>query len=687
MTSNVPNTAPLILVADDDPFARLLLRQILRKDGYEVIEAKNGVECLAVYTQRRPAMILLDAIMPEMDGFSCCQALQELPYGNTTPVLMVTGLDDQASVDQAFAVGAIDYITKPIHPPVLRRRLRRILEASWAENALRESEQKYRSLVDNLNEIIFQTDPTGRLTFLNPAWREITGFVITESLGKHFGEYIHPEDRNRAFAQFQTLLAQHQEDCCFSIRHLTQDQGIAQFDVFLRLLVDEHNLPVGITGTLTDVTEQRRRSQYLAIEYHSTRVLSEAVSLETALPKLLDLIGRSLDWARGEYWSPYGETAKLYCQVVWQASKYGDTALRQQRQQFETLTQTLSSQNCIGFPQQVWQDRQPLWITNLETEKFARSEIALVIGLRAAFGIPIVADEEILGVMIFFRNEIQQPDGSLLQTLVSVGNQLGQFIKRKQAEAELQRQNLLLQSELNRAADYVLSLLPNPLMTNHLTIDQQFVPSLALGGDAFDYYWLDADHLAIYLLDVAGHGVKSALLSVSVLNLLRSQSLAETNFYCPHAVLVSLNRVFQMNKNGEDYFTIWYGVYHRQTRELVYGSAGHPPAVLLVGDQPQLEVKYLGDCNLPIGMFPNADFETGAYIIQPQSSLYVFSDGVYEIQPKPKEIWGMDAFIDYLLTTPQAHYSVNQIWQDIQQLNHYQPLEDDFSLLKIRFHH
>lgn len=685
MTSNSQQTSPLILVADDDPFTRLLLRQILRKDGYEVAEAKNGVECLAVYSQQRPAMILLDALMPEMDGFTCCQELQELPYGDVTPVLMVTGLDDQASVDQAFEAGAIDYITKPIHPPVLRRRLRRILEASWAENALRDSEQKYRSLVDNLKEVIFQTDLQGTLTFLNPAWTEITGFAITESLGNNFLDYVVSEDRDRALTHFHHLFTRPQEDCCYQIRHCTQDRGIAQFDVFLRLLIDEKEVPVGVTGTLTDMTEQRRRELYLSIEYHSTRVLSEAVSVETALPQLLETIGTRLNWVRAEYWCLDEKTPQLSCQNIWYSPDSFDPNLSQDCQNFETLTQNLSLQSPNHFPQRVWQDRTPRWLNNLGKEEFVRSECALSIGLSAVFGIPVLAGEERLGVMLFFNNEVQQTDSGLIQTLVAVGNQLGQFIKRKQAETELQRQNRLLQSELNQAAEYVLSLLPTPLIDDHLAIDQQFVPSLALGGDAFDYYWLDADYLAIYLLDVAGHGVKPALLSVSVLNMLRSQSLTHTDFCKPQSVLEGLNNIFQMNDKGEDYFTIWYGVYHRPTRQLAYASAGHPPAVLLTNDTPHPKAKPLGNYNLPIGMFPNMDYRHGTYTVQPQSTLYLFSDGVYEIQMNPTEVWGMDKFAKYLVNTAKHSYSVAQIWQDIQNLNQQQPLEDDFSLLKIQF--
>jgi sigma-B regulation protein RsbU (phosphoserine phosphatase) len=229
----------------------------------------------------------------------------------------------------------------------------------------------------------------------------------------------------------------------------------------------------------------------------------------------------------------------------------------------------------------------------------------------------------------------------------------------------------------------VRSLLPHPL-TGTITTAAQFIPSLQLGGDAFDYYWLDADHLVIYLLDVAGHGIKSALRSVSVVNILRSQSLSNTNFYQPSAVLRGLNHVFQMNDNGEDYFTIWYGVYNRVNQQLVYACAGHPPAVLLSEASTTALTKQLGAPGLPIGILPEADFDDHSWEIQPGSTLYIFSDGVYEIHQPDGKLWGLNAFID-LLTDYQESKSNNldRVLHHIQILNGNKTLEDDFSLLQI----
>jgi sigma-B regulation protein RsbU (phosphoserine phosphatase) len=240
-----------------------------------------------------------------------------------------------------------------------------------------------------------------------------------------------------------------------------------------------------------------------------------------------------------------------------------------------------------------------------------------------------------------------------------------------------------LQQELNQAADYVRSLLPRPITESVVTIEQQFVPSLQLGGDAFDYYWLDSEHLVMYLLDVAGHGVKSALLSVSVLNILRSQSLANTNFYQPSAVLTALNTIFQMGDTGDDYFTIWYGVYNRTNRTLVYACAGHPPALLLA--DASTPIQRLEAMSIPIGMLPDADFDDNLCEIKPDSTLYLFSDGVYEIHQDNGKILGLNAFTELLeITRFSTNNTLTQVFNYIQALSYNSALADDFSLLKIR---
>ena len=160
--------------------------------------------------------------------------------------------------------------------------------------------------------------------------------------------------------------------------------------------------------------------------------------------------------------------------------------------------------------------------------------------------------------------------------------------EQKKAEALLNKTLLdrnevlkQLSHELSDATGYIKTVLPQPITSGTLLADWRFIPSQSLGGDTFGYHWLDDEHFAIYLVDASGHGWAAALLSVSVINVLRSQSLPDTNFNKPHQVLFSLNNAFPSEKNNDLFFTIWYGVYNTHSHQLVYTSGGHPPALLL----------------------------------------------------------------------------------------------------------
>ena len=259
------------------------------------------------------------------------------------------------------------------------------------------------------------------------------------------------------------------------------------------------------------------------------------------------------------------------------------------------------------------------------------------------------------------------------------------------ATEEIQKQKCLIEQELAQASEYVRSLLPNPI-TGKISIHSSFLPSKQLGGDSFDYFWLDDDHLALYLLDVSGHGVGSALLSVSVLNLMRSRSLRPnptapdgTNFHSPSAVLTDLNQTFQMSIHNEMYFTIWYGVYNKQNHQLTYASGGHPPAILLSNEEIP-KIKLLKTAGLPIGMMPDINYPQHICEVDTSSRLYLFSDGVYEITQPDQSIWGLNSLIDTLIHTPSNQPRLEHILNCVKDAANGQPFDDDLSLLEIEFH-
>jgi phosphoserine phosphatase RsbU/P len=257
-------------------------------------------------------------------------------------------------------------------------------------------------------------------------------------------------------------------------------------------------------------------------------------------------------------------------------------------------------------------------------------------------------------------------------------------LRLHQVSQDLQTQKNLLEAELAEAATYVQALLPAPL-DSEVKIQARFLPSRQLGGDCFDYFWLDPDYLVVYLLDVSGHGLAAALPSILVLNLIRSRSLPSINFYQPHDVLKGLNDAFQMSSQNEKYFTIWYGVYNRVKRQLTYASAGHPPAILIGSNVAEgRQYAELRTPSLPIGMIPDATFVSDRCSIPPNSQLYVFSDGIYELHPRQQTEWDLKDFV-HLLTQASPAFGLDQILQQVQQVNGSDTFHDDVSLLNVVF--
>ncbi len=192
--------------------------------------------------------------------------------------------------------------------------------------------------------------------------------------------------------------------------------------------------------------------------------------------------------------------------------------------------------------------------------------------------------------------------------------------------------------EINQAKEYLFSLLPAPLDFQHpagfhIKLDWLFIPSAELGGDIFHYQWLDRDRLAIYLLDVAGHGIGAALLSVSILNLLASRSLG-ANMYRPAAALEALNKTFPMEKQNNLFFTIWYGVVDFEGEFIIYSTAGHPPAYFTNGATPGFRLKTKG---IPIGMDKDRTYQERQIGWNRDARLVVYSDGIYDTIHNPTQ--------------------------------------------------
>jgi PAS domain S-box-containing protein len=303
--------------------------------------------------------------------------------------------------------------------------------------------------------------------------------------------------------------------------------------------------------------------------------------------------------------------------------------------------------------------------------------------------------------------DIRLPNGDLLlveMTSAAIRDEKGHIVgavevardvtEQKKAEALL-NQTLLQQNEdlrrlsqeLSSAAGYVQTVLPHPITHGPIRADWKFYPSAALGGDAFGYHWIDGDHFAIYLLDVSGHGWGASLLSVSIINVLRSHALPDIDFRRPDQVLYTLNNTFPSESHNDLFFTIWYGVYHAASRRLVYASGGHPPALLFSGSQREGDPMHLlRTPSFLLGGQADTTYQSEQLRIDRPARLYVFSDGVYEIQQPNGTMWGLDAFVAHCERIfRSARLNLDALLAHAQTVAGGTAFDDDFTILEIGF--
>jgi DNA-binding response OmpR family regulator len=205
-----------ILVIDDIPDNLHLLTEMLTQQGYKIRIIPNGQLALKSVANNPPDLILLDIVMPDMDGYQVCQQLKASAKTQNIPVIFLSGLNETLDKVKAFEVGGVDYITKPFQvQEVLARlesqlRLKRlqqqliqqniqlqqeIQERQQAEIALSDSEKKYRHLVEASQDLIWSVDCHGNYTFVNPIVRNVYGYFPDEMLGRSFTDFLAPECR------------------------------------------------------------------------------------------------------------------------------------------------------------------------------------------------------------------------------------------------------------------------------------------------------------------------------------------------------------------------------------------------------------------------------------------------------------------------------------------------------------
>ncbi|WP_372623131.1 PP2C family protein-serine/threonine phosphatase [Falsiroseomonas sp.] len=241
-----------------------------------------------------------------------------------------------------------------------------------------------------------------------------------------------------------------------------------------------------------------------------------------------------------------------------------------------------------------------------------------------------------------------------------------------------------IERDLERAARYVQALLPRVVPEGPVRVDWRFVPSVAVGGDGFGYRTLADGRFAVWLLDVAGHGVGSALLAASVMTMLREGGPPGADPGDCAAVLGALDAAFEMDRHGGLFFTLWYGVYEPATRRLSHVAGGHHPAYLAVPGSP---LRPVGTRNPPVGAgFPGRVAQVGTEVLPPRARLHLFSDGAFETMTPAGVQNALPDFLRALEAPPVPGLpEPERLLRIAQALAAGAPFDDDVSILTLDF--
>lgn len=252
-----------ILIADDSKIDRQMLYDNLTAWGYQVYEAINGKEVIEMVDIVRPDLIILDGIMPEIDGYAVCEYLRDRENKNRVPVILITAYDKPEAVARAFAAGAEEYLTKPLYWDVLRYKLQRIFRNRNAEIALRKSEAKLQGIFHNVVAGISLLDEQGRCIYANEKMADLLGYSIDELYEISLRDTTTDEDWPLTEERIGKMLKNEIKEYHIEKRYVRKDKTIFWGRLSASVVYNSANKIEYIIGVVVDITQFKNEAEKL----------------------------------------------------------------------------------------------------------------------------------------------------------------------------------------------------------------------------------------------------------------------------------------------------------------------------------------------------------------------------------------------------------------------------------------
>ncbi|MEA5628125.1 adenylate/guanylate cyclase domain-containing protein [Nostoc sp. UHCC 0251] len=294
-------------------------------------------------------------------------------------------------------------------------------------------------VITAMADALFITNNIGKIKKVNRAAQQLFGFSEEELINKPISLIIDDEQVLIQAIHQHSFYQKNIHNLEIACRTKTKEKRLIAFSCSVIPKKTKGLEDIVYIGR--DITARQHREQRTSAQYAITRILSESQTVKQVIPQILQSVCQSLGWDLGELWAAsqyigtsvqgHSLNAVLRCVEIWSSRVIS-------AREFKAITWQTTYTPGVGLPGRIWIRRLPLWIQDITEDGDARrSQPAAEAGLYAAFGFPILDDSEILGVMVFFSRDVQPKDKGLLQMVGSIGSQISQFIKRKQAEDAL----------------------------------------------------------------------------------------------------------------------------------------------------------------------------------------------------------------------------------------------------------
>lgn len=558
-----------------------------------------------------------------------------------------------------------------------------------AEEALREREERFRSLSSSSPIGVFQLDAHGSCIYVNTRFEEITGRPSNEVMGGSWMNVIHREERET----FRTEWIFAREEGAAAAREVrveTPDGQVRWVNVRWAATHDSKGVTTGYVGTFEDITRRKRSERISQVLYDISQSAQESMDLLEFFARLQKSLDTVID------------TTNFYVALY-------DPELQVVRFPY-AMENRVESLNLPprpvgkGLTGYMLRKGKPVLLDERGMRAVYEAGEAELIGKPAKnwLGIPLMNDGRPIGaVIIQSYTDTSHFSEADLQTMTVVSTQITAAILRKQGEEaareytrQLAEAHKRIKEDLATAARVQRARLPKEAPDfPGLEFTWLFDSCEEVAGDMFNFVPLDQHRLGVYILDVSGHGVSAALLSMSLSRaltaandgsgvLLRREGL-DLVVASPAAVMEAMNERFPMNLETNQYFTMLYGILDMRDFRFRWVRAGHPAPVMVTQDGAR---ELGGSCGPAVGIIPGIRYQENELVMAPGESLVLFTDGVDESASGSGEEFGLQRVISSLgrRQGEPIETAVRALRSDIDEFTGGRAQTDDITIVGFR---